>query len=441
MYEISERPRVLAPHSTTGRPSRRPRRCGVCAGVEQVGTTYFERAFDEHASVEAAGEAIADGLGFCEAHSRALSFEAGRATRVARAFSAAITRIEPLLHQSVVDERCQRLFFSGRHRCPACTANDATAAKLLTPVRQDWLGSHPSVGRTELLCWHHFQSMAGRLLLEPRGQAIQRYLDVVDSASQALQQRANAGMVRASALLGQDLRRAWAEASGPSTPPPRMRTLLAMPDRCPICEIVADAKRNWLRDLRSSFTRYSAEYLWLFAPCCHRHVSDVVHLGDRALLEAVAAFVLSGIHSRLKQQLADIVRDLALAREPKPVWYRSRRRNRDTAAPSVPAPVRALAPRCRACEAEAIALERATAHFVSEMHDEQGRDLLGMGHGLCLSHLAHVLPVAPSATVRAFLSDLHSARLRDLHANLALRAGGPSAPWREAIYRFRGWTR
>jgi hypothetical protein len=442
MYELSEPPAAHAPGSAhlpfPGAPAAL--QCPVCASVERIGATYFERAFGPDSSMKAVAESIADDLGFCERHGRALSTDAMHPMRIAHAFAAAIARIEPLLHESVVDERCQRLFFSAGRRCPACSAEEAAAGRLLAPIRQRWLRTPDDAGEVATLCWHHFQSLAGRLALEPRGQAIQRYLEGVDTAAQALAQRPDAGLARALALLGPHAPgEAVADAQEVDEAPRRMQDLLAAPHACLICEAIGRTRRHWLRGLRWSGEHETAEYLWLFAPCCARHVGDAARLGHAGLLEAVAAFALAGIGEQLRQQLAGIVHELALAQQAKPVWYRPRRRRRDKTASATPAPARRrFVLRCQGCEAEAIALEKASADLLDCLRRPQGRELLARGHGLCLRHLAHLLPIAAPDTVRLFLTDVHLERLQSLRAAL-VSGRAASAPWREAIYRFRGW--
>ena len=167
-------------------------------------------------------------------------------------------------------------------------------------------------------------------------------------------------------------------------------------------------------------------------------MAEARRLGNAGLLEGVAAFALAGIGEQLRQQLASIVHELALSQQAKPVWHRPRRRRRDKpAAAAVPARRRFVLC-CQGCEAEAIALERTCAELLECLRKPRGRDLLARGHGLCLRHLAHLLPIAAQDTVRVFLRDLHLARLRSLQT--ALTSGhGASVPWREAVHRFGGW--
>lgn len=412
--------------------------CPACAGVGRSAAAYFDRAFGTSASLAAAAEAIADDLGFCERHGRMLSRESTRAGRVAQACAAAIARIEPLLHESVVDERCQRLFFSAGRRCPTCSADEATAGKLLAPIRRGWLRGEPDPGVTDGLCWQHFQSMVRRLPLETRGQAMQHYLGVLDDTERSLAHEPQRGLPSALARLG--LSEGSADAgtcTDPQAPAALMKDLLAAPDLCPICEAIGQARRRWLHGLLWSAEHPNAQCLWLFAPCCARHVGDAARLGHAGLTAGVAGLALAGLGKQLRQQLTAIVHELAQAQLPRPVWYRPRRRRRDKAVSALAEPSRRFVLHCQGCEAEAIALERAAAQFLGLMRSVQGRDLLARGHGLCLRHLAHVLPVAPPDAARPFLTELHAARLLALRDTLAFEDNGDA--WRRALYRFRGW--
>ena len=414
--------------------------CPVCAGIEGSARAYIDRTFRPGASIPAIAERIADDLGFCERHGRALANDSVHSTGIGAAFSAAIERIEPLLQERVVDERCERLFFSAGRRCPACSAEEAAAARLLAPLRQRWLRAPGDAGEVETLCWGHFGSLASRLAPEPRGRLIQQYLGVLGSADEALARNAPASLTRALIMLrGHDAGfEAAAQVPESGNAARRVQDLLAAPDRCPTCEAIGDARRRWLQGLRWVAAHESAEYLWLFAPCCPRHLADAAALDSTRLLHDVATFVIVGIAEQLRQQLACILQELALAQQPKPLWYRSRPRRRVKAAPAATLPPKRFVLRCRGCESEAIALERASSDLLDQMRSSRGRDLLARGHGLCLRHLAHVLPVAPSEDVRSYLARSHAERLRRLRAETASTASG-SVPSHALVYRFRGW--
>lgn len=436
MYDLSDHA-ILNSGVSHGSPSCPvARRCPVCEGIDQAGSHFFEKSFGPNAAITVIAESIADDLGFCERHGLALSKGASHSMRIAQACSIAISRILPLLCESVVDERCQHLFFSAGRHCAACSAEEATAGRLISPIRKRWLQETNQSTDADALCWHHFQAFALRLPLEPRGQAIQQHLDVLLSTTQDLARSKGAQLTHALALLGQDPAGAPLPCCSPSDQRrTSLKEQLANPDACPICMMVGAARRSWLTGLRWAAEDEAAGCLWLFAPCCARHIADAMLLDRSDLMPLVASFALSGMAQHLRQQLVGIIQDLALAQQPKPVWYRPRRRRRgkDDAAGAA---VKRFVLRCQGCEAEALALERASGNFLDLMRQARHRDHLARGHGLCLRHLAHVMPIAAPEIVRPFLVQLHAEKLRSLHAALGKRDAPP--PWREALWRFRG---
>lgn len=412
--------------------------CPACEAARVSSATYFGKVFGPGASTSVIAELMADDLGFCSRHGQALVNEEAYAQQIARACAGAIEQIQPLLQQSVTDDRCQRLFFSAGHRCPACSAEDAAASKYLASLRKRWSETlHPSVD-VDALCWHHFQIFAGRLLLEPRGQAIQQRLATLLAASRDLEQAPREALPHALALLGHASpvpELPWQMDAGATSAP--MQAILGDPQACPVCEAVGGASLHWLEGLRWAAEDETAECLWLFAPCCKRHVSEAARLGRSELLVRIASFALWGMAEQSRQQLAGIVRELALAEQPKPVWYRPRRRRQEASSSASPQGKRFVL-RCRGCEAEAIALERASGTFLELMRHARHRNLLAHGHGLCLQHLAHILPVASAESARPFLARLHAGHMEALNQALSSSTTREHA-WREAVRRFRAW--
>jgi len=158
-----------------------------------------------------------------------------------------------------------------------------------------------------------------------------------------------------------------------------MNGFLGDPYACPVCVAIGDASSHWLEGLRWAADDVAAGCLWLFAPCCKRHVCEAARLGRPDLVARVASFALSGLAEQARQQVAGIVRELALAEQPKPVWYRPRRRRREASAAGIQ-PGKRFILRCRGCEAEAIALERASGTFLDLMRHARYRELLARGH-------------------------------------------------------------
>lgn len=412
--------------------------CPACEAAKSSSDAYFSKTFGAGASVAAISELIADGLGFCSRHGQTLINDGVYAKQVARAYSGAIAKIRPLLQQSVIDERCQHLFFSAGHRCPACSAEDAAAAKALSLIRKRWLETMGPAEDVDALCWSHFETFVGRLAIEPRGQAIQQHLDVLLAAGRSLERSPRGALSQALALLGHSssVSEKFLQANAGTAPKP-MNGFLGDPYACPVCVAIGDASSHWLEGLRWAADDVAAGCLWLFAPCCKRHVCEAARLGRPDLVARVASFALSGLAEQARQQVAGIVRELALAEQPKPVWYRPRRRRREASAAGIQ-PGKRFILRCRGCEAEAIALERASGTFLDLMRHARYRELLARGHGLCLQHLAHILPVAPPDIVRPFLGRLHAAHLETLQK--ALLSPGGETVWLEAVRRFKGWS-
>ena len=377
-------------------------------------------------------EALADDLGFCEYHALYLTNAVIPAPpHVGRSYAVAIERIEPLLHRSVVDERCQRLLFSATHRCPACATDEFIAGKLLGLLSHGWLQDDPDVQATGALCWQHGQALFKRLPLLVRGPVLQRYLEDWDAATQALTTpSAMSSVTEALARLG--VRPGWFSRMS-SLQQPFPQRGLSDPDHCPICEALREAEQHWLRSLQWATAHADSDCLWLFAPSCARHLAAAARVSSDHALWEIALFAQTGRGEQLRQQLAAIVHELIQAQERRPLWYRRRKRTRQPA--GRPA-ARRFVLRCQGCEAEAIALERATARFISLLRRDQGRQELGLGHGLCLRHLAHVLPVAPLPNIRPLLSELHATRLRTLHTALTQDPGCDT--WHRAVYRFSG---
>lgn len=409
--------------------------CPVCLGVRSYREGYFERSFGQNLNAEALAESVADDLGYCERHGKVLSREEQHAASVARVFARAIGRIEPLLHESVLDDRGQRLFFSTGRRCPACSAEEMAAGKLLSPIRQRLRQANDEHDLDDPLCLHHFQALGTRLPLELRGRIYQQRIDTLGEVARRLQRDPGAGAAMALGLIGHDAPVRQGRASLESDGACEIQDLLSAAHVCPICEALGWARRHWLRRLRWSARPENREFIWLFAPSCAEHVADAVAACGEDQQLSIVSYLLPELEEQLRQKLTIVVHDLMLANQPKPVWYRPRRkRGQGSASQTQPATRTVL--KCKGCETEAVALERATAHFLDLMRHKYGRDALARGRGLCLKHLAHVQPVAPHGDVRAFLADLHADRLQ------TLRVGLDASPdmWREAIYRFKGWS-
>ncbi|CAM5217172.1 hypothetical protein CDEF62S_03473 [Castellaniella defragrans] len=424
-------------------PSANPH-CPACIAAQGAGAHYFDKVFAPNAPTATIAKLISEDLGFCSRHGRVLAADAKHAKAVAQSFRAATERILPLLHQSVTDERCERLFFRSARRCPACSAEEAAAAKALTPIRKRWMQTMEPLGTVALLCEPHFQMFTAQLPVEPRGHAIRQYLDVLAIANQDMERAPDAGLPRALALLGYasvpHQTDALQRVNGGDAHMP-IEDILDNPDVRPICEAMGAAHTHWLEGLRWAVENEAAGCLWLFAPCCKHHVFDASQLGRPDWLARIAALALSGMAEQSRQQLANIIRILALADQPRPSWYkpRHRRRKASNSTGLHLAKDKRFVLRCQGCEAEAVALEQASAAFLDLMHHTRYRNLLAHGYGLCLDHLVHVLPVASPNLIRPFLGQLHTNRLEALRNALADPSGAPGRE-RDAVRRFRGWS-
>jgi len=447
--------------------------CPLCQTSADSDAGYFARAFGEPRLFAATGEAMTDALGFCPRHGASLLAQERWSEGVVHVLRGAIPRLALMLNEDYLREpHVQQALFGADSACPACTYANRAVGRQAASLARQWSGAEDQagLGLTGMLCFGHFQMLAGNLAPELRLAALAGDVDhlqqtarnirallrpareadpwrrddvaVLDCALDLIAGRPVFESLSTNGMLAD----AMSEC-------PTLVEAIVLPHVCPLCVETERARRRWLLNVQRA-----ADFdqdAWLFFPTCPEHVRTVALSGTPGLTAAVVARALSVALRYVRSQIHALVRTAELREEEArikaegpEVWaaHKRKRTRQKTEGQKIPVP---RLVKCPGCERIEIATEHATGGLLDLLHEKKHRDAFGRGYGLCLKHFARTYRIAPRGMIRSLLAKDQQRRLAGLVAHLGEMAEGMpvrevpldgDALWRKALRRFCGFA-
>ena len=384
--------------------------CTACAARAAADARYFDHAFATPRRVQLTAESLADTLGYCAGHARALLRRVDMAAPAARAAHGALDRwIEMLGDECRFADRIGDVFFHAERDCPACKFAERAGAGLITDL-QHAVVVEPTLEACEQLdglCFAHFKHLYVDATPRTREWLFVHYRETLDRMyEQELHAHADAGPELREVLnciAGEPFVSATDLASG---------ALRLAPNEgaCQVCCAVDATRTRWLNQLRPALR--AGQSAWLAFPSCAEHVHAAVALGDcaitRAAAERAAAVALLILQRRLPPFTPPLANELERLGVPR---VRRRRGKRASSRSKPPGRPRTFSVRCAACERMAVARDAAIARLLDKLQSTQQRATYATGYGLCLRHFASAYLIAERGATRAFLTDVQCQRL------------------------------
>ncbi len=435
--------------------------CPICARLAADEQNYFFWLLYENYSEPEVLNQFCSSLGFCAAH-------AGRlATQTTRTDSVAFLHSHILRHalQAIGAEKKTGLRrrvrgLVARRTCPACASRSASAssfawflAKALE--RNDGVKLY---GQPGLLCMSHLGLVAR--VAEPR--VLERILQVQLSALQSaarslggesqaaereLPAAIDAALVPAAGARSLDSR--FDVEQGKSSAPSRnpledFARLLPQNDSCPVCAEMSRARFEWIGWLSRAVEK--EENCQDLLARCAAHVWVCASQGEARLRVRTATNALEAATAKIQ-----LAYDAGWGKRPREkrtsnFW---RRLLGSGDATGLAREILQRPERCPLCLRIDVAEERASSLLRDLLAFRKHRDAFEEGHGLCVKHLAAILPEVTDDG-KKYLLRVESARLSCLLWELeegwrkrswsyrAEAQGEEQRAWRRALLRISG---
>jgi len=434
--------------------------CPICARRAADEQTYFFWLLYENYSEPEVLDQFCSSLGFCAAHAGWLAIQTTRTDSVAFLHSHILRHALQVIgpgKKTGLRRRARGLVT--RRTCPACASQSASASSFAWFLAKA-LEEHDKLelyGRPGLLCMSHLGLVAR--VAEPRvlERIFQVQLSALQSAarslggeSQAAQQGLPAAIDAALVLvagapsLNSRLDVEQGESSPSRNPLEDFARLLLQNDSCPVCAEMLRARSEWIGWLSRAVDNEEkcqdllarcAAHVWVCASQCETRLR--VRTATNALEAATAKIQLAydaGWGKRPREKRTDNS------------WRRLLGYGDAT---GLAREILQRPERCPLCMRIDVAEERALTLLRDLLALRKHRDAFEEGHGLCVKHLAAILPeVADDG--KKYLLRVESARLSCLLWELeegwrkrswnyrAETQGGERRAWRRSLLRISG---
>src|SRR5712691_5717973 len=434
--------------------------CPICARLAADEQNYFFWLLYENYSEPEVLDQFCSSLGFCATHAGWLATQTTRADSVAYLYSHILQHaLQVIGPGKKTGLRRSGRGLVARRACPACASQSASASSFAWFLvkaleRNDGLKLY---GQPGLLCMSHLGLVAR--VAEPR--VLERILQVQLSALQSAA-RSLGGESQAEQELSAAIDAALVPVAGapslnsrfdveqgkssalPRNPLEDFARLLPQNDSCPVCAEMLRARSEWIGWLSRAVD--NEEKCQDLLARCVAHVwvgasQGETRLGVRTAINALEA-------ATAKIQLAC---DAGWGKRPREKrtdnsW---RRLLRSSDATGLAREILQRPERCPLCMRIDVAEERALSLLRDLLALRKHRDAFEEGHGLCVKHLAAILPeVADDG--KKYLLRVESARLSCLLWELeegwrkrswsyrAEAQGEEQRAWRRALLRISG---
>ena len=418
--------------------------CPICARLAADEQNYFFWLLYENYSAPEVLDQFCSSLGFCATHAGWL------ATQTTRTDSVAYLHSHILRHalQIIGSERKPGVRGSGRalvaqRACPACVSRSRSASSFAWFFAKALEGDDglKLYGQPGLLCMSHLGLVARIAEARVLERILQVQLSVFRSAarslgdeSQVAERQWPAAIDAALALVAgapsftSRLDVEQSESSAPSRNPIEdFARLLPRNDSCPACAEMLRARCEWIgwldgavdnQDKCQDLLARCSTHIWL---CANRGHSSLGVWTARNALEVASAKVQlaydAGWGKRSKKNESDNL------------WRRLRRRSEAT---GLAREILQRPERCPLCLRIDVAEERALTLLRDLLALRQHRDAFEKGHGLCVKHLAAILPEVTDDR-KKYLLRIESAKLSCLLWEL-------EEGWRKRSWSYRAET-
>lgn len=441
--------------------------CPVCAALAEADSRYLSGLTTASHRLDAMAEAVANTMGFCVPHARALARRHERRLEIAELLRHATERLRLLFGTSGSQIHLMlQTLFDARHACAACKNRHHYETAKINQLAQELsrLSYDEAVQYSRLFCVPHFRMLIAVVnppiassMLRKRAVILRSLVASLRIRMPGAGEQVDPDEITLSSTMSNIISLlAGTEShvsSGAHIHRPGMLShacLYAEPDsalgdpaNCPICTELEHATGDWMTSMRAAANL--GQDLWIAFPTCPSHVWTCYDSGDS---KVAAAGLLHAAETALRLLEHASEAPATTPADGGGVTTRNDAKKIGRAKPRRKAPM--VLARCRGCEQLDLARDRAVNRLLSLLQDSDLRSAMARGHGLCLKHFAEAYVIAPAGKIRSALAAIQSEKLGLLHSQLddLLTARPPAgttdrcdafdAVWQRGLYRLSG---